>query len=79
MSFLQRAGHPGDRLKACRRQFLDPPEAAVDDALVPANVLQMAAVDVTVRYDDQTENYPELSLNITSPVGLETKSISPQE
>ncbi|MCR5033166.1 MAG: phage tail sheath subtilisin-like domain-containing protein, partial [Lachnospiraceae bacterium] len=45
----------------------DLPEKAIDNALVPKNVLYLANFDLTVRYADQVEAYTDLSLNISSP------------
>lgn len=38
-----------------------------DDALVPTVVLYLVETDMTVRYNDEVEEYPSLSFNITSP------------
>lgn len=38
----------------------------VDDALVPKTVVYLVTMDVSVRYNDEAENYTELSLNVNS-------------
>ncbi|MBR3307547.1 MAG: phage tail sheath family protein [Lachnospiraceae bacterium] len=43
------------------------PAKAIDNALVPKNVLMLVNFDLTVRYADQVEVYTELSLNTRSP------------
>lgn len=35
----------------------------VDDAIIPKAVLYLVTVDASVRYNDEVENYPELSFN----------------
>jgi len=45
----------------------DLPDKAIDNALVPKNVLYLANFDLVVRYSDQVESYTDLSLNISSP------------
>lgn len=39
----------------------------VDDALIPKTVVYLVTVDVSIRYNDEAENYSELSFNISSP------------
>lgn len=39
----------------------------VDTALVPATLVYLSEMDVSVRYGDEVENYGDLSLNISSP------------
>ncbi|MCD7739360.1 MAG: phage tail sheath subtilisin-like domain-containing protein [Lachnospiraceae bacterium] len=36
----------------------------VDTSIIPQTVLYLVTVDVSVRYNDEVENYPELSFNI---------------
>ena len=45
----------------------------VDDALIPKTVVYLVTVDVSIRYNDEAENYPELSFNIASPSYIGTK------
>ncbi|MCR5278224.1 MAG: phage tail sheath subtilisin-like domain-containing protein [Lachnospiraceae bacterium] len=45
----------------------DLPDKAIDNALVPKNVVLLSNFDVTVRFADQVEVYNDLSLNISSP------------
>ncbi len=39
----------------------------VDKGIIPKTVLYLVTVDVSVRYNDEVENYGELSFNIASP------------
>uniref|UniRef100_UPI004055C56D phage tail sheath family protein n=1 Tax=Agathobacter sp. TaxID=2021311 RepID=UPI004055C56D len=39
----------------------------VDSNIIPATVVYLVTVDVSVRYNDEVENYAELSFNVTSP------------
>ncbi len=41
--------------------------AVVDKGIIPKTVLYLVTVDVSVRYNDEVENYGELSFNIASP------------
>ncbi len=45
----------------------------VDDALIPKTVAYLVTVDVSVRYNDEAENYTELSFNLTAPNYIGTK------
>ena len=45
----------------------------VDDALIPKTVVYLVTVDVSIRYNDEAENYSELSFNISSPNYIGTK------
>ena len=45
----------------------------VDDTLIPKTVLYLVTVDVSIRYNDEAENYTELSFNITAPNYIGTK------
>ena len=45
----------------------------VDDTLIPKTVLYLVTVDVSIRYNDEAENYSELSFNIASPNYIGTK------
>lgn len=45
----------------------------VDDGLVPKLVLYLAEFHMQVRYQDETEEYTGLSLNLSSPDYIETK------
>lgn len=42
-------------------------EDVVDDSIIPKKVLYLVTMDVSVRYNDEMENYSELSLNTASP------------
>lgn len=48
----------------------------VDDALIPKTVLYLVTVDVSIRYNDEAENYAELSFNIAAPNYIGTKLAS---
>lgn len=48
----------------------------VDDALVPKTVLYLVTVDASVRYNDEAENYTELSFNTVSPNYIGSKLAS---
>ncbi|MBO5246163.1 MAG: phage tail sheath family protein [Eubacterium sp.] len=48
----------------------------VDDALVPKTVLYLVTVDASVRYNDEAENYTELSFNTASPNYIGSKLAS---
>lgn len=39
----------------------------VDKGIIPKTVLYLVTVDVSVRYNDEVENYGELSFNVASP------------
>ncbi|MDE6640501.1 MAG: phage tail sheath subtilisin-like domain-containing protein [Acetatifactor sp.] len=41
--------------------------AVVDKGIIPKTVLYLVTVDVSVRYNDEVENYGELSFNIAAP------------
>ncbi|MBD5527294.1 MAG: phage tail sheath family protein [Lachnospiraceae bacterium] len=41
--------------------------AVVDKGIIPKTVLYLVTVDVSVRYNDEVENYGELSFNVASP------------
>ena len=45
----------------------------VDDALIPKTVVYLVTVDVSIRYNDEAENYSELSFNIAAPNYIGTK------
>lgn len=45
----------------------------VDDALIPKTVVYLVTVDVNIRYNDEAENYSELSFNIAAPNYIGTK------
>ena len=45
----------------------DIPDSAVDADIIPKALLYLVTIDMTVRYGDDVENYPELSLNTQSP------------
>lgn len=45
----------------------------VDDTLIPKTVVYLVTVDVSIRYNDEAENYSELSFNISSPNYIGTK------
>ena len=45
----------------------------VDDTLIPKTVVYLVTVDVSIRYNDEAENYSELSFNIASPNYIGTK------
>ena len=45
----------------------------VDDSLIPKNVVYLVTVDVNIRYNDEAENYSELSFNIAAPNYIGTK------
>ena len=45
----------------------------VDDALIPKTVVYLVTVDVNIRYNDDAENYSELSFNIAAPNYIGTK------
>ncbi len=45
----------------------DLPDKAIDNALVPKNVLLLANFDLTVRFADQVETFTDLTFNISSP------------
>ena len=43
------------------------PESVVDDSLVPKAVVYLVTFDISVRYNDEVENYSELCFNTGSP------------
>ena len=45
----------------------------VDDALIPKTVVYLVTVDVSIRYNDEAENYTELSFNTVAPNYIGTK------
>ncbi len=45
----------------------------VDDALIPKTVAYLVTVDVSIRYNDEVENFTELSFNIAAPNYIGTK------
>lgn len=45
----------------------------VDDALIPKTVAYLVTVDVSIRYNDEAENYAELSFNMAAPNYIGTK------
>ncbi|MCR5251320.1 MAG: phage tail sheath subtilisin-like domain-containing protein [Lachnospiraceae bacterium] len=45
----------------------DLPAKAIDNALVPKNLVYLVSFDLQIRFADQVENYADLSLNISSP------------
>ncbi len=49
------------------------PDKVVDDAIIPKSLLYLVTVDMSVRYADDAENYPELSFNISSPKYIGTR------
>ncbi len=49
------------------------PDTVVDDAIIPKSLLYLVTVDMSVRYADDAENYPELSFNISSPKYIGTR------
>lgn len=49
------------------------PEDVVDDSIIPKAVLYLVAVDVSVRYNDEVENYAELSFNTSAPNYIGTR------
>lgn len=46
----------------------------VDEAIIPTTVLYLVTFDLSVRYNDEVENYTELSLNMAAPnyIGFRT-------
>ena len=42
-------------------------ENVVDDNIIPKTLLYLVTVDVSVRYNDEVENYADLSFNVASP------------
>lgn len=49
-------------------------ENVVDEAIIPTTVLYLVTFDLSVRYNDEVENYTELSLNMAAPnyIGFRT-------
>ena len=45
----------------------------VDDTLIPKTVVYLVTVDVSIRYNDDAENYTELSFNTAAPNYIGTK------
>lgn len=45
----------------------------VDDSLIPKTVVYLVTVDVSIRYNDEAENFTELSFNIASSNYIGTK------
>lgn len=45
----------------------------VDDSIIPKAVLYLVVVDVSVRYNDEVENYSELSFNTSAPNYIGTR------
>ncbi len=45
----------------------DIPDSAVDADIIPKSLLYLVTIDMSVRFGDDVENYPELSVNTQSP------------
>ena len=45
----------------------DLPDSVVDTDIIPKALIYLVTIDMTVRYGDDVENYPELSVNTLSP------------
>lgn len=45
----------------------------VDTAIIPKTVLRLVTVDMSIRYNDEVENYSDLSFNMASPSYIATR------
>ena len=51
----------------------DLPDSVIDDAIIPKSLVYLVTMDMSVRYGDEAENYPELSFNLKSPRYIGTR------